>query len=78
MKAKQVIFFANGNIMVFDKDGEQIPKCQGCILDIEVIKNLNKYCDKSTEFYFGDWREKTKSPLNVKWWFEKKVNQNET
>ena len=68
--AKHVTFFTNGNIMVFDKNGEQISKCQGCILDTKIIRNLNKYCNKDTEFYYGDWNEKTKIPLNMKWWFK--------
>ena len=71
MKAKEVIFFTNGQIMVFDKEGEQMAKCQGCILDVDIIENINKYCDENTEFYFGNWGERTKSPLNLKWWFEK-------
>jgi len=70
MEAKQVIFFTNGNIMVFDKEGEQISQCQGCILDVKIIRNLNKYCDKDTEFYFGDWESKIKNPLNLQWWFK--------
>ncbi len=28
---KDVIFFTNGNVMVFDEDGEQIPELQGFI-----------------------------------------------
>ena len=71
METKQAIIFTNGNIMVFNEKGEQVPECQGCVLDVEIMKNLNKYCDKNTEFYFGNWGERTKSRLNLKWWFEK-------
>ena len=72
MRAKEVIVFTNGNIMVFDEKGNQIPSCQGCFLDTKIIEKLNKYCDINTKFYFGNWNEKVKQFVNVKWWFEPK------
>ena len=70
MKAKEVTIYKNGNIMAFDEKGEQMTNCQGCFLDVRIVKSLNKYCDKDTQFYFGDWIHKMKDPVNVKWWFE--------
>ena len=71
MKVEKAIIFTNGMIMAFDEQGEQIPKCQGCILDIKVVKNLNKYCDEDTIFSFAKWKERIYANLNLKYWFKK-------
>ncbi len=72
MVATAVIIFNNGTTMVFDTFGEQIVGCQGCILNVKIIKNLNKYCDEDTKFYKGDWVHRTRKPLDwdLKWWFK--------
>ena len=74
-----VVIFANGTIMAFDSLGEQIAECQGCILDVKIIKNLNKYCNEDTKFYKGDWVHKTRKSLDLdlKWWFKKIRNKKE-
>lgn len=72
MKAKEVYFFTNGTTMVFDSRGEQIPECQGCLLDVDIISKINEHCDKDTVFYFvdcSDWNDKTKSRIKLRWWF---------
>jgi len=71
MKAKEVYFFTNGTTAVFDSKGEQIRECQGCFLDADVIGKLNEHCNKDTIFYFSDWNDKTKSLINLRWWFGK-------
>ena len=75
MVAKAVIIFGDGTTMVFDTFGEQIRQCQGCILDVKIIKNLNKYCDEDTKFYKADWVHKTTKPLDwdLRWWFKEKL-----
>jgi len=72
MKAKKVIIFTNGNIMAFDKGDMPLEKCYGCILDVEVIRNLNGFCDKDTEFYIGNWEDRVRSPVKLNWWFGKR------
>ena len=71
MKAKKVIIFTNGNIMAFDKRDRPMEKCYGCILDVGVIRNLNGCCGKDTKFYIGNWEDRVRSPVKLRWWFEK-------
>lgn len=68
MKVKTVHFYKNGNVMVFDQSGEQIPELQGFIL--EVAEKLKEKCDKDTKFNFADWRIGSQE-CNFSWWFEK-------
>lgn len=77
MRVNKVIIFTNGNIMTLNYEGEQIAECQGCIMDVEVVKNLNKYCDEKTYFYFGDWENKSRTRLNLDWWFKKLKKEKE-
>ena len=66
---KKVAFFTNGNVMVFNEDGEQIPKLQGFIA--EVIEKIFEESNINTEFEFADWNLKEAFPCNFKWWFER-------
>jgi hypothetical protein len=74
IKIRGVSFFSNGTIGVFDKKGEQISKYQGCILDAD-IKDISKYCNEDTDFYFVDWNTGFSCPINLEWWFNRKIKK---
>ena len=71
-RARRVYMFQNGMVMVFDKEGEQIPECQGFILDEGIVERLRYECGKDTVFRYGDWPKGQGIACNFKWWFEKK------
>lgn len=59
----------NGNVLVFDDKGEQVPEYQGFLFDI--ADRLKEVCDRDTEFKFCRWQEWQKK-CNFAWWFIKK------
>lgn len=67
-KVKDVFIFTNGNTMVMDVNGEQMPDYQGFILDI--APRLIEVCDKDTNFEFAKWKGWSET-ANFSWWFEK-------
>jgi len=72
MKAKKVIFFTNGNTMVFGNHGIQIPKLQGFIFDI--VDKLQEACDEDTEFIYSKFGT-NRIDCNFKWWFEQRKDK---
>ena len=62
---KHVYIMRNGMVAVFDENGKQVDKLQGCIFD--VIKKIGKNITKETEIYIND-NVKT----NMDWWIEKR------
>jgi len=70
-KLKKVYFFSNGMVMAFDEAGEQVPRCQGFMLDRDVTAGLRRHCDESTEFSFGKFRD-GQIKCDLRWWFEKR------
>lgn len=67
MRASEVYIWSNGNVMVFDDHGNQIPKLQGTVFDLAMVKAAS---DRDTEFYFGRWDEGAVK-MDVAWIFEK-------
>jgi hypothetical protein len=59
---EHVYRFANGLVMVFDEDGEQIPEYQGRWTEKreEILRDAQAW----TEFYGADFREKVCWPLD--------------
>ncbi len=49
MNVKTVYLFANGNVAVFDQNGQQIPKLQGSIF--KVMNKIANEADETTEFW---------------------------
>ena len=70
-KLKKVYFFSNGMVMAFDEAGEQVPRCQGFMLDKDVAAGLRHRCDEDTEFVFGKFQEE-QIKCDLGWWFEKR------
>ncbi len=66
---KDVIFFTNGNVMVFDEDGEQIPELQGFIMDI--TPKLISVCNEYTQFSYMEFRSGETLDCDFSWWFER-------
>ena len=62
---KKVYIMRNGMVAVFNENGKQIAKLQGCIFDI--MKKIGKEITKETEIYIND-NVKT----NMDWWIEKR------
>jgi len=78
MKLIDVYIHTNGTVIAFNAEGKQIPECQGFILEDEVIKNLKKYADENTHFFFSEWQKQLMN-CNFSWWFKKqKEAKNET
>lgn len=48
-----VVFISNGRVMVFDRDGNQIPKLQGPWQ--KRYKKVLRRCDEYTQFWTGVW-----------------------
>ena len=67
---KHVYIMRNGMVAVFDENGKQVDKLQGCIFD--VIKKIGKNITKETEIYIND-NVKT----NMDWWIEKRDEKND-
>jgi len=67
---KHVYIMRNGMVAVFDENGKQVAKLQGCIFD--VIKKIGKNITKETEIYIND-NVKT----NMDWWIEKRDEKND-
>lgn len=80
-KVSEVVIWQNGNVMAFKENGRQVPECQiGCILNEELVKKLNEYCDETTKFYMAVFDEDTytrRYEMNVDWWFKKKKEEGE-
>lgn len=68
-KVKDVFIFTNGNTMVMDESGEQLPEYQGFILDI--AGKLMDVCDEETNFECKEFRTGHGVRLDISWWFEK-------
>ena len=68
-KVKDCIIFTNGIVLSFDENGEQIPDCQGFILDI--AEKLKSFCDENTKWKFGEFG-KWAYDANLSWYWEKK------
>lgn len=69
MKVKNVVIFTNGMVSSFDDKGEQIPQCQGFILDIaEELKNC---CDEETKWQFGSYKNWIED-ANLNWYWVKR------
>lgn len=66
---KEIYIWTNGMIMAFNEYGEQEPKCQGFLFERRVSDNIKKMADKNTQFYFGNWADKTKDKVNFSWYF---------
>ncbi len=69
---KSVTIWQNSNVMAFNEHGQQVPECQGSILNERVRRNLKKYCDVHTEFRFGDWNTGRVIEASFRHIFEKK------
>jgi hypothetical protein len=41
-QANKIFIFPNGNVAVFDKDGQQMPELQGSWIDFDYLKKLAK------------------------------------
>ena len=55
---KTMIFFANGNYAACDKNGEQVPKEQGCAwIDIIREKHKRGVVDEWTKVTMAGWGE---------------------
>ena len=67
---KKVYIMRNGMVAVFNENGKQIAKLQGCIFDI--MKKIGKEITKETEIYIND-NVKT----NMDWWIEKRDEKND-
>ncbi len=68
-KVKDCIIYSNGMVGSFDEKGEQIPECQGFILDI--AEKLKSCCNENTRWKlgeFGRWLH----DANFSWYWEKK------
>ena len=63
MRIKDCFIFANGNVACTDENGEQMPDCQGFIL--EIAGKLKENCDKNTHFHLN------RKDADFSWWFEK-------
>lgn len=62
---KDVFITANGLVVVFDENGQQLPKLQGVIF--EVMNKIGKHANEFTQFHVAQ-------ELDVSWWFkERKV-----
>jgi hypothetical protein len=71
-KIKNCYIFTSGMVMSFDEKEQQIPDCQGFIL--EVADKLKENADKNTNFYFAKWKGWSE-PLDFEWWFLKRKKQ---
>ena len=70
---KKCTILTNGMVMSFDENDEQIPECQGFILDF--AEKLKIGCDENTKWSYGkygDWMEA--ADLS---WFWKQKNEGE-
>lgn len=68
-KIKECILATNGMVGSFDDNDEQIPECQGFILDI--ADKLKDNCDENTKWTFGG-PGKGMLDANMNWYWEKK------
>lgn len=63
----EVYLCHNGNVVAFDKDDNQVVKCQGFFLDR--AKRLRKYTNENTVWYFGK-RNSGMTLMNISWWWK--------
>ena len=79
LKVSEVVIWQNGNVMAFDKNDRQVGECQGCILDSNLVNNLNEYCDETTKFYMAIYSDNEgaskRYDMDVSWWFRKKKEE---
>jgi len=61
--AKDVFILHDGMVVVFDKNGRQMPEYHGFLL--EVASKLPEVCDENTWFYMGG------VDVYFSWWFRK-------
>jgi len=71
MVVSKVYLWSNGNIMVFDEKGKQIPDLQRS--DIFDLRSVKEASTKDTEFYFGKWKENL-IKLEVSWLFNREIS----
>ncbi len=64
VKIKECILFTNGMVGSFDNNDEQIPGCQGFILDI--ADKLKENCDENTKWQLGV------QDANLEWYWKEK------
>lgn len=64
MKVKTVLVAINGMVACIDEKGEQIPECQGFILD--VADKLKELCDQYTIWQWGVQKG------DVSWWWRER------
>lgn len=73
-KVKSCTIYTNGMVISFDESGEQIPDCQGFIL--EIAEKLKNCCDENTMWKLGEFGKWT-NDANFSWYWErKKENDN--
>lgn len=70
-KIESCTIFTNGMVASYDKEGNQIPDCQGFILDI--AEKLKTYCDENTIWHLGKYGEWMES-ANMNWYWKKTEN----
>lgn len=70
MKIKRVIFWTNGNVSVFDYNGEQVGEYQGHIFEKDKMELIKKNADENTQFSYAQWHG-IELECNFKWMFEK-------
>ena len=70
MRIKEVHIWSNGNVKSFTDDKSYLKECNGFIMNENLIKTLNKYCDKNTEFSFGVIGEEKMLSMDLRWWFK--------
>lgn len=74
INVKNCIIWTNGLVSSFDEKGEQIPECQGFIL--EIADKLKEHCDENTKWQFGKYGEGILD-ANMKWYWEAKKQPKE-
>jgi hypothetical protein len=78
MKVKSCYFATNGQTMVFDEEGKQIPELQKLGFILDIADELKKYCDENTEFkfvHFGTNGHTEAMNCEFSWWFKKKKDK---
>jgi len=69
-KIKHIMIWQNGNVSISTTDKSQLPECNGCILDPEVIKNISKNTSEITKVSFGDGFMGKVTTMDLSWWFK--------
>ncbi len=71
-RIKKCVIWTNGMVLSFDENGNQIPDCQGFILEISEKLRIN--CDEDTKFSFGKWDEFIED-VDFSWYWLKNKTQ---